>query len=134
MASSAPKKDCKFFFEDLMQQSTFTSDTVYKKQKKKLHAFGRTFFSIAETKDGILYEWLQMRESSVGEANNFMFCLEYQGFQSTHVFFGKVSSVHETQESIISSGNCSSIGFETFKNQFVNMKRNGNLQLFRKAR
>ena len=45
MASNAPKKDCKFFFEDLMQQSTFTSDTVYKKQKKKLHAFGRTFFS-----------------------------------------------------------------------------------------
>ena len=81
-------------------------------------AFGKIFISSAESKNGVLYEWLQLL-GPTEEAEKFIFCLEYEGECSTHAFFGKVSSIDETQDAIIASGKCSSIGFETFKTQFM---------------
>ena len=88
------------------------------KEPEKIHAYGKIFLSSAQTKDGVFYEWVQIL-GSPKDADDFMFSLEYEGPHSTHAFFGKVASINEPRESIISSGKCSSIGFETFKTQFM---------------
>ena len=81
-------------------------------------AYGKIFIRSAVTKDGVLYAWVKLI-GPPSEAKEFMFSLEYNGSRSTHVYLGDVASVDETLDSIIKSGKCSSIGFESFKHQFM---------------
>ena len=90
----------------------------------KIEAYGKIFIRSGLTKDGIFYEWVTLIGSPL-ESKGFMFNLEYKGPESTNVFMGKVALLEETLDSIIASGKCSCIGFEPFKNQF--MEENSNL-------
>ena len=93
----------------------------------KIEAYGKIFIRSGLTKDGIFYEWVTLIGSPL-ESKGFMFNLEYKGPESINVFMvfmGKVASLEETLDSIIASGKCSCIGFEPFKNQF--MEENSNL-------
>ena len=85
---------------------------------RKIEAFGKYFIRTACERNGVLYEWIRLI-GSPSEAENYLFSLEYKGSASTHVYLGKVASIDETLESIITSGKCSSIGFETFVHQFL---------------
>ena len=85
---------------------------------RKIEAFGKVFLSLATTKDGIMYDWVQLL-GLPSEANEFVFSLEYKGPESTLAFFGKVASIDETFNSIISRGKCSTISSEAFKTQFM---------------
>ena len=84
----------------------------------KIEAYGRVFITSAMTLDGVFYQWVKLL-GSPSEAKDFIFSLEYKGSESTHVFFGKVSSINESGKSIITSGKCSSIAFNVFKTQFM---------------
>ena len=53
------------------------------------------------------------------EAEEFVFNVEHKGPKSTLAYFGKVASIDETFNSIISSGKCSAFGSEVFKTQFM---------------
>ena len=109
------------FTDHLLQEATPRN---FYPPRKLYQAFGKIFISSAEIKDGVLYAWLQLL-GPTEEAEKFTFRLEYQGPWNppydfnTHAFSGKVSSIDETQDAIISSGRCSSIGFETFKTKFM---------------
>ena len=84
----------------------------------KIVAYGKIFIRSAVTRDGVLYAWVKLI-GSPSEAKEFMFSLEYTGSRSTHVYMGDVASVDESLDSIITSGKCSAIGFESFKHQFM---------------
>ena len=53
------------------------------------------------------------------EAQDFLFNVGYKGPESTHSYFGRVASIDETFNSIISRGKCSTISSEAFKTQFI---------------
>ena len=84
----------------------------------KIKAYGKVFITSSCTLDGIYYQWVKLL-GSPSEAKDFLFSLEYKGPKCTHVFLGEVASINETLDEMISSGKCSSIGFTTFKNQFM---------------
>ena len=84
----------------------------------KIEAYGKVFIRSAVTRDGIFYEWVTLIGSPL-EAKEFTFRLDYKGSKSVFVYFGRVASMDETLDSIITSGKCSCIGFEPFKNQFM---------------
>ena len=87
----------------------------------KIEAYGRVFITSSSTVDGVYYQWVKLL-GSPSEAKDFIFSLEYKGLKCTHVFLGEVASINETLEEMISSdgnGKCSSIGFRTFKSQFM---------------
>ena len=84
----------------------------------KIEAYGRVFIVASITMDGVYYQWVKLL-GSLSEAEEFIFSLEYQGPNSTHVFLGEVASMDETLDEMISSGKSSSIGFRIFKTQFM---------------
>ena len=84
----------------------------------KIEAYGKVFIRSAVTRDGIFYEWVTLIGSPL-EAKEFTFRLDYKGSKSVFVYFGRVATMDETLDSIITSGKCSCIGFEPFKNQFM---------------
>ena len=57
----------------------------------KIEAFGKVFLTMATTKNGIMYDWVQLL-GSPSEAEEFIFNVEYQGPKCTHAFFGEVAS------------------------------------------
>ena len=85
---------------------------------KKIEVFGKCFIATACERNGVFYEWIRLL-GSPSEAKNYKFSLEYKGPERTHVFMGNVASIDEKLDSIITSGKCSSIGFETFVHQFI---------------
>ena len=85
---------------------------------RKIEAFGKVFLNSAVVRNGILHDYVQLLGSPT-EAKDFVFSVEYIGAKCTNAFFGEVSSIDETFDSIISSSKCSTIGFEAFKNQFI---------------
>ena len=84
----------------------------------KIEAYGKVFLNFAVTRNGVFYDWVQLLGSPAA-AKEFVFNVEYKGPESTCAYFGKVFSIYETYKSIISSGKCSAIGFESFKAQFM---------------
>ena len=90
----------------------------FKVRPLKIEAYGRVFITQAATNDQVFYQWVKLL-GSPSEAKDFLFNLDYKGPVSTHVYFGKVASIDDTMEDVISSGKSSSIGFTIFKNQFM---------------
>ena len=85
---------------------------------KKTEAYGRVFIRSAIARNGVFYEWIQLL-GSPSDAKEFIYSLEYKGPKSTHVYLGEVASIDDNLETIIATGKCSSIGFESFKYQFM---------------
>jgi len=84
----------------------------------KIEAFGKVFLTSAMTENGTLYEWVQLL-GPPSESKDFVFNVEYKGPECTHAFFGKVASIDDSFNSIISSGKCSTVNYEVFKTQFI---------------
>ena len=84
----------------------------------KIEAFGKVFLTSAKTKNGTMYEWVQLL-GPPSESKDFVFNVEYKGPECTHAFFGKVAPIDETFNSIISSGKCSTVNSEVFMTQFM---------------
>ena len=97
---------------------TSSALTEFCRQIDIIEAFGQTFITFAETKNGTLFEYVQLL-GSPSEAEEFIFNVEYKGPKCTHAFFGEVASDDETFNDIVSSGKCSTINFEVFKTQFM---------------
>ena len=85
---------------------------------RKIEAFGKVFLTMSTTKNGIMYDWVQLL-GLPSEAQDFLFNVEYKGPESTHSYLGRVASIDETFNSIISRGKCSTISSEAFKTQFI---------------
>ena len=102
MPEGSPKSTCK----------------EYLRYPVKIEAYGKVFLNFAFARDGVFYEWVQLLGSPAA-AKDFVFNVEYKGPVSTCAYFGEVASICETYKSIISSGKCSAIGFESFKTQFM---------------
>ena len=94
-----------------------TKERIYR-SANKIEAFGKMFLNSAVIRNGIWHDWVVML-GLPSEAKEFVFSVEYKGPKCTHVFLGEVSSVDETFNSIISSGKCSTIGYQAFKTQFM---------------
>ena len=92
--------------------------TEFCRPGRLIKAYGKEFLNFAETKNGTLYEYVQLLGSPSG-AEEFIFNVEYKGPKCTHAFFGEVASPEETFDSIVSSGKCSTINSEVFKTQFM---------------
>ena len=84
----------------------------------KFEAYGKVFLSSVLTIHGVLHEWVQLIGSR-SEAEEYVFSLEYKGPKNTYFFLGEVSAIDDTVGSIITSGKSATIGFESFKTQFM---------------
>ena len=84
----------------------------------KFEAYGKVFLSSVVTINGVLHEWVQLIGSR-SDAEEYVFSLEYKGPKNTNFFLGEVSAIDDTVEEIVTSGKSATIGFESFKAQFI---------------